>query len=529
MTRNNLALLLALLIGSIALAACGDLESESSEGAERGELTENTTTRAGGNNNGNANGGNNNNRQVDLPPLRSGQITIQGEIDGSLAPEIIDDFAVVAARNNLAATVVAVNNDEETGFEALCAGEIDLVSASRRITEAELAACESVGLEVVDYKIAFDAIVLATKNETDLGVDCINLAQARAIFQAGSPIRSWNQLNPNFVLNRISTTGPVPDSSDFDFFGARVLGVPNPTLANFRSDYRPFADEERVQQFISGRVDGDRFRESIKVVNKFERRLDASRRRLVVANQELKISTRKLKRSGKRLDEAVEAQRQKVVQRREVKHRRLEIRQAQASRNQRLASRNLKKLSRQFDDAVAERDGLDRTVPGGAIGIIGFSAYEVFEEKLRPLEIDGQTGNRCVFPSDETISSESYPLERTIRLYTTTRSLRRAEIREYLEYHITQAGEIASSADFIPLPEDVELLEIARISDPTLSTAATQDDAGSAPAGTDAETGDGTSEDDSTDSSDDSTDANSGNSDDDSTDETTSETTNDGG
>ncbi len=108
--------------------------------------------------------------------------------------------------------------------------------------------------------------------------------------------------------------------------------------------------------------------------------------------------------------------------------------------------------------------------PGGAapgtVGFLGFSFYELYEDKLRPLEIDGQSGDRCVFPSEETISSELYPLERTLRLYTTQRSLNRQEVQAYLKYYLQRSEEISDDLELIPISDAVRRQEIARISDP---------------------------------------------------------------
>jgi hypothetical protein len=104
--------------------------------------------------------------------------------------------------------------------------------------------------------------------------------------------------------------------------------------------------------------------------------------------------------------------------------------------------------------------------PPGTVGIISFSFYELFEDKLRPLEVDGQAGDRCVFPSEETISSELYPLERTLRLYTTQRSLNRQEVQEYLRFYLQRSEDIAEDVDLIPISDTVRKQEVARIDDP---------------------------------------------------------------
>lgn len=342
--RRSSVAMLALLAATV-LAACGDLESGGGGGDEsRGELTDGTTTTP-------------TRPARDLPPRPDGVVQIEGQVNGSITDEVVARFPDYTARSGLAVRAVATDTDEEPGFAALCEGRIDIAAASRRITEAELEACRQNGLAVIDFQVAFDAIVIVTRNERDVGADCVNLAQLRSMFAAGTPVDSWNQVNPSFSILALEPAGPDESTSDFDFFGARVLGVPDPTLANFRADYRALARERQVKNFVADS-------------------------------------------------------------------------------------------------------------PPGAVGIIGFSFYELYEEKLRPLEIDGQTGDRCVFPSEETISSELYPLERTLRLYTTARSLGRPEVQAYLRFHLDKAEAIAGRLELIPLPDLLRESELAKLRDP---------------------------------------------------------------
>lgn len=337
------ATLISLLV--LLLAGCGDLEDEGDGDNARGELTEGATTTL-------------DEAAPDLPPRPAGLVQIDGELDGSLTDLTLIDFGKEAARQGLAIDTSASRNDETAGFQALCNGETDLVDASRPITDEELAVCRRNGLQVVDFRIAFDATVIATRNERDVGADCVNIDQVRGMFGAGSPITAWNQLNPNFFALRLVPIGPDAETSDFIFVGQRVLNDPAPTLASYRSDYASFATERRIKD--------------------------------------------------------------------------------QISKN-----------------------------PPGTVGIVSFSFYELFEDKLRPLEIDGQTGDRCVFPSDETISSESYPLERTLRIYATQRSLDRQEVQSFLRFYLEGAEALANDSELIPISDAVRKQEINRLTDPT--------------------------------------------------------------
>lgn len=368
LSRIRVALLGLLLAGALA-AGCGDLESEGDAAGSPGELTAGTTTTP-------------TRPAEDLPPRPDNLVEVNGRIEGSVTDRIGQSFPAFANRSGLAVQVQTSDTDEEAGFAGLCDGSADVTAASRRITEDELEACARNGLQVIDFQIAYDAIVIVTRNERDVGADCVNLAQLRAMFQAGSPIVSWNQLNPNFTIRQLRAGGPLDTTSDFEFFGARVLGVPGATLANVRADYNAFGAETEIKDFVA------------------------------------------------------------------------------------------------------------RTPPG-AVAIIGFSFYELFEQDLRPLEIDGQTGDRCVFPSDETIASELYPLERTLRLYTTSRSLDRQEVKAYLRFHITRAEEIADRLELIPLPDQTEQDQLAQIENPEVAAEATAPESVDQPADGTAETGSG--------------------------------------
>ena len=353
----RLVLAALVLVGSMAiLSACGDLENGDAT-APSGELTEGTTTGDGQ--------GKDATPKQNLPQPTQGVVKIDGDLDGSLTDKILVKFGKEASRTGLAVTVDAGRGGATQAFADLCAGNIDLVDSSREITADEAAACAGNGLQVVDFQIAFDAAVIVTRNERDVGADCVNYDQLRSMFAAGTPISAWNQVNPNFFPIRLTTTGPAPGSSDFTVFGQKVLGVQEPTLGDFRSDYAAHSFDRQIRKQIVGGKD--------------------------------------------------------------------------------------------------QPGG----APPGVVGIIGFSYYELYEEQLRPLEIDGQNGNRCVFPSDETISSELYPLERTLRIYTTQRSLNRQEVQAFLTSYLRQSEDLAVKDELIPVGDSIRTQELKRIKDPT--------------------------------------------------------------
>jgi len=297
-------------------------------------------------------------RDVELPPRPAGEVVVEGQIDGSLTEQFTTGFAGTAATSGLNINPSIRATDEGVGFTDLCDGRIDIVDASRAIAPEEVERCERNGLQVVEFQVGYDAAVFATKNETDVGADCVSISELREVYVAGSPIEAWNQIEPFFFPVQLDTAGPDESTSDFGSVFSRILGIPNPTQADLREDYQGFTDEREVKN--------------------------------------------------------------------EVKNN-----------------------------------------PKGVLGIVGFSLYGQYEEFLRPLEIDNERGDSCVFPSVETISSLLYPFSRGLRLYTTTRGLQRAEVREYLTRFLETAQELATLNDFVALPDPIRRVQLRRIDNPT--------------------------------------------------------------
>jgi ABC-type phosphate transport system substrate-binding protein len=351
-------LILAALV-ALAIAGCGGLD-------EGGEAEQDDTLTTPEEQAAEEGGRPAQNQQDELPPRPPGVVDVAGRSDASLtliftegdASAGTEGFTQSAAGSGLNIQPNVQLTDEAAGFVDLCEGRVDIVDSSREIAPEEVERCERNGLQLVEFQVGYDAAVLATRNEKDVGADCVSMSDLRDTFEAGSTIEAWNQIQPFFFPVRLDTAGPDEQSSDFDFVFSRMLGIPDPSLADLREDYQASADERDVK------------------------------------------------------------------------------------------------------NAVARE-------PKGVLGIVGFSFYGLHEDKLRPLEIDGETGDSCVFPSEETIVSLLYPFARGLRLYTTTRGLQRAEVREFIRSFIERAQDLALRNDFLALPDPVRQVQIRRIDNPT--------------------------------------------------------------
>jgi ABC-type phosphate transport system substrate-binding protein len=417
-------------------------------------------------------------RAASLPERSSGELAIAGEQQGSLSSNAVDAFR--SDQNAIAASYSAVGATE--GFARLCRGEIDLVDSARTISRAELAVCNANGLEIrTPIQIASDAIVLATRNESDVGGDCLTVADIASIYRRGSTIENWNQLG--FDDLPLKAAGPDQDANAFSNFASQVLGVTSgATLGDLRSDYRDHPSDDAIRRDIIGAADAERVPELVEQDIRRERRTLRSRRRVFVGHAVVRVRERVLREI--RAENRRRARRKEAVSNPEALARRNLRRINRAKRE--AADRARRTFDRRFDALRIARSQelLGRARRNGVVGFVRFSFYEAYEDQLRPLELDpgaerdeavaaadkrardqgltppqrlpavDEAGNRipnCIFPSQLTITTGEYPLSRRILLYTSTRGLQRREVRAFLAYALRNAQSLATSSRLVPI------------------------------------------------------------------------------
>jgi phosphate transport system substrate-binding protein len=81
------------------------------------------------------------------------------------------------------------------GFQLFCAGETDISDASRPISDEEIAACESSGIEYTELAIAIDGLTVAT-NPANADVECLDVPALYALVGPESEgIDNWSGAN----------------------------------------------------------------------------------------------------------------------------------------------------------------------------------------------------------------------------------------------------------------------------------------------------------------------------------------------
>ncbi len=92
-----------------------------------------------------------------------------------------------------------------------------------------------------------------------------------------------------------------------------------------------------------------------------------------------------------------------------------------------------------------------------ALGYVPLAYYEENKDKLQVVAIAGgekaPKKNLAVLPSRETVENGSYfPLSRPIFIYVSEKSMAKTEIKEFVDFYISNASAIVPDVKYVPLP-----------------------------------------------------------------------------
>lgn len=96
---------------------------------------------------------------------------------------------------------------------------------------------------------------------------------------------------------------------------------------------------------------------------------------------------------------------------------------------------------------------------------IGFFGLAYFEENKDQLKLIGiNDGKGVVTPSLETIKNGSYtPLSRPVFVYVTDSAIKRPEVSTFLDFYLSNVGELATDVGYIPLSDEEYKAEKAKL------------------------------------------------------------------
>ncbi|MGH2946718.1 MAG: PstS family phosphate ABC transporter substrate-binding protein [Solirubrobacteraceae bacterium] len=226
MSNNRLLLTLAAVcVLAFGVAACGGEEGETS-GSNTAEETSAST--------------------------EGGELSGTIRIDGSstVAP-LSEAAAEMFQAENPGVRVTVGTSGTGGGFEKFCAGETDISDASRAIEDDEVEACGSNDVAFEEVQVANDGLAVVVNPENDWAT-CLTVDQLKKIWDRGSDVSNWNQVDPSFPDEEMPLFGAGTDSGTFDYFTDAVNGEEGRS----RSDYQATEDDNVTVQGVSGSPGG---------------------------------------------------------------------------------------------------------------------------------------------------------------------------------------------------------------------------------------------------------------------------------
>ena len=187
----------------------------------------------------------------------------EGGGGGALSGTIkIDGSSTVAPLSEAAAELFQAENPNVRvtvgtsgtggGFEKFCAGETDISDASRPIKDDEEAPiCKKNGVAYEEVQVANDGLAVVVNPQNDFA-KCLTVAEVKKIYDKGSKVNNWKQVNPKFPDTKMELFGAGTDSGTFDYFTEAING----DEGRSRSDYNATEDDNVTVQGVSGSEGG---------------------------------------------------------------------------------------------------------------------------------------------------------------------------------------------------------------------------------------------------------------------------------
>jgi phosphate binding protein len=170
------------------------------------------------------------------------------KVDGSSTVAPLSEAAAALYADEQPQVKVSVGTSGTGGgFEKFCAGETDISDASRPIKDEEKKACADKGIEYVELVVANDALSVVVNKENNWA-DCLTVEQLKKVWEPGSKVKSWKDIDSKFPNEPLKLYGPGTDSGTFDYFTDEINGEEGAS----REDYEASEDDNVLVSGVAG-------------------------------------------------------------------------------------------------------------------------------------------------------------------------------------------------------------------------------------------------------------------------------------
>ena len=169
-------------------------------------------------------------------------------IDGSstvspITNAVVEEFALENKGIDIAVGVSGTGG----GFKKFVAGEIDIANASRPMKPEEEKKAKNSGVEYIRIQVAIDGLTVVVNSQNNWISDVAE-EELKKLWEEGSKIKKWSDINPSWPSLQIKFYGPDQDSGTYDYFLEEIIGH----KGKLRADYSPASDDNQLVQGIEG-------------------------------------------------------------------------------------------------------------------------------------------------------------------------------------------------------------------------------------------------------------------------------------
>jgi phosphate transport system substrate-binding protein len=176
-------------------------------------------------------------------PLR-GRITIDGSSTVYVITQAVTEEFLKAHRQ---VRITLGRAGTGGGFKRFDVNDLDICDASRPIEPEEVEACRQNRVDYLELKVALDGLTVVV-NPRNTWCRALTVEQLKQIWESGSDVMSWNQIDPAWPPTKIVLYGPDTDSGTFEYFTEVICGK----RGNSRSDYQQSSDDNFLVQGVQG-------------------------------------------------------------------------------------------------------------------------------------------------------------------------------------------------------------------------------------------------------------------------------------
>ncbi len=175
---------------------------------------------------------------------RRGSITIDGSSTVYVITQAVTEEFLKRHRN---VRVTLGRAGTGGGFKRFDVDDLDICDASRPIEPEEIAACKENGVEYLELKVALDGLTVVV-NPHNTWCRALTVPQLKRIWESGSRVTYWNEIDPAWPATKILLYGPDTDSGTFEYFTEVVCGK----RGNCRTDFQQSSDDNFLVQGVQG-------------------------------------------------------------------------------------------------------------------------------------------------------------------------------------------------------------------------------------------------------------------------------------